>query len=278
MGERTAKRPVASGRIAPERALEFGIALSAFSFVLLDTLVNLADRAARARRQPLLRLRLHALAEAHDAAEHRDRRRRRRRAAARRLRERDRSPRLGRARDVRDRLPLDAAALLGARADDPRALRERTRADAARRARRPRDRTPDRLVHRRDGRGDARARRVRPLRARLRRVGDSSSASLFAWLAWRLWRELTRPRAVALFHYSLLYLALLFVAMAVDVTVSGESSHCSKAGRRTRSTRRSSRRPSSPARTPRWAWSLFVLSLLLFGGTFLIGLTYLWLD
>jgi protoheme IX farnesyltransferase len=43
--------------------------------------------------------------------------------------------------------------------------------------------------------------------------------ALFAWLAWRLWRELTKPRAVALFHYSLLYLALLFVAMAVDVTV-----------------------------------------------------------
>jgi protoheme IX farnesyltransferase len=41
MGERTAKRPVAAGRIAPERALEFGIALSALSFVLLDSLVNL---------------------------------------------------------------------------------------------------------------------------------------------------------------------------------------------------------------------------------------------
>ena len=41
MGERTASRPVASGRVAPERALEFGIALSALSFVLLDSLVNL---------------------------------------------------------------------------------------------------------------------------------------------------------------------------------------------------------------------------------------------
>jgi protoheme IX farnesyltransferase len=41
MGPRTAQRPVASGRIAPERALEFGLALSAFSFVLLDSLVNL---------------------------------------------------------------------------------------------------------------------------------------------------------------------------------------------------------------------------------------------
>ena len=41
MGERTEKRPVASGRVPPAAALEFGLALSAFSFVLLDALVNL---------------------------------------------------------------------------------------------------------------------------------------------------------------------------------------------------------------------------------------------
>jgi protoheme IX farnesyltransferase len=41
MGSRTETRPVASGRVPPERALEFGLALSAFSFVLLDSLVNL---------------------------------------------------------------------------------------------------------------------------------------------------------------------------------------------------------------------------------------------
>jgi len=41
MGERTASRPVASGRVSAEQALEFGLALSAFSFVLLDSLVNL---------------------------------------------------------------------------------------------------------------------------------------------------------------------------------------------------------------------------------------------
>jgi protoheme IX farnesyltransferase len=40
--------------------------------------------------------------------------------------------------------------------------------------------------------------------------------AIFAWSAFRLWRETTRTRAVALFHYSLLYLALLFVAMALD--------------------------------------------------------------
>jgi heme o synthase len=41
MGSRTEQRPVASGRVPPEAALEFGLALSAFSFVLLDSLVNL---------------------------------------------------------------------------------------------------------------------------------------------------------------------------------------------------------------------------------------------
>jgi protoheme IX farnesyltransferase len=41
MGSRTEQRPVASGRVLPERALEFGVALSALSFVLLDSLVDL---------------------------------------------------------------------------------------------------------------------------------------------------------------------------------------------------------------------------------------------
>jgi protoheme IX farnesyltransferase len=40
MGSRTDRRPIAAGRVPAERALEFGLALSAFSFVLLDSLVN----------------------------------------------------------------------------------------------------------------------------------------------------------------------------------------------------------------------------------------------
>ena len=40
MGERTKRRPVASGRVTASRALEFGLALSAFSFVLLASTVN----------------------------------------------------------------------------------------------------------------------------------------------------------------------------------------------------------------------------------------------
>jgi protoheme IX farnesyltransferase len=48
----------------------------------------------------------------------------------------------------------------------------------------------------------------------------AAAALLGAWflrLAWSLWRERTPRRAAVLFHYSLAYLALLFVAMAVDV-------------------------------------------------------------
>ena len=40
MGSRTASRPVASGRVPPPRALEFGVVLSALSFALLASSVN----------------------------------------------------------------------------------------------------------------------------------------------------------------------------------------------------------------------------------------------
>jgi len=40
MGKRTEKRPVAAGRVPPSRALEFGLALSALSFALLASTVN----------------------------------------------------------------------------------------------------------------------------------------------------------------------------------------------------------------------------------------------
>jgi protoheme IX farnesyltransferase len=43
--------------------------------------------------------------------------------------------------------------------------------------------------------------------------------ALFVWLAERLRRDLSPRRAAVLFHYSLLYLALLFVALAVDAVL-----------------------------------------------------------
>jgi len=45
MGERTRRRPVVAGRIPPGHALEFGLALSAFSFTLLAGAVNVLTAA-----------------------------------------------------------------------------------------------------------------------------------------------------------------------------------------------------------------------------------------
>ncbi len=42
---------------------------------------------------------------------------------------------------------------------------------------------------------------------------------ILAGLAWRVWRQATARRAGALFHYSLLYLALLFAAVAADAAI-----------------------------------------------------------
>jgi protoheme IX farnesyltransferase len=40
--------------------------------------------------------------------------------------------------------------------------------------------------------------------------------AVLLWLSWVVRREPSRRNAAVLFHYSLLYLALLFVAAAVD--------------------------------------------------------------
>jgi protoheme IX farnesyltransferase len=50
-------------------------------------------------------------------------------------------------------------------------------------------------------------------------AGAIALGALFVWLAFLLWRHATSRRAALLFHYSLAYLALLFVAMALDVTL-----------------------------------------------------------
>ena len=98
MGSRTEARPVASGRVPAARALEFGLALSAFSFVLLDSLVNLPTALLALGGNLFYVLVYTRWLKRSTVAEHRHRRRRRRRAAARRLRGRERPPRLGGAR------------------------------------------------------------------------------------------------------------------------------------------------------------------------------------
>ncbi len=50
-------------------------------------------------------------------------------------------------------------------------------------------------------------------------VAAAGLGAYFVFLAWRLRRDGTRRDAVVLFHYSLAYLALLFVAAAVDPVV-----------------------------------------------------------
>ena len=50
-------------------------------------------------------------------------------------------------------------------------------------------------------------------------VAASVLGAVFVLLAARLWRSSTPGRASALFHYSLLYLALLFAAVAVDAAI-----------------------------------------------------------
>ena len=133
---RTADRPIPGGRVSPRAALRFGIMLAVLSVVAAG------DDGQRARGRPLavrlrrLRRRLHDLAQAAHAAEHRDRRRRRRGAAARRLGRRDRASQLDRGAALRDRLLLDAAALLGAQPADEEGVREGRRADDAGRPRR----------------------------------------------------------------------------------------------------------------------------------------------
>ena len=158
MGKRTRSRPVAAGRVPAPYALEFGLALIGvlvrrcsrrvvnpltallalagnLFYVLVYTRLlkrstpqNIVIGGAAGAVPPLVGW-----------------------AAA------TGEPDPARARPLRRRLPLDAAALLGARAPDQARLRGGRRADAAGRARRGRDRAPDRPLHRRARRVHARA-------------------------------------------------------------------------------------------------------------------------
>ena len=208
---------MAAGRVPPARALEFGLALSAASFVLLaaftnaltavlalvgnlfyvlvytrwlkrSTAQNIVIGGAAGAVPPLVG---YAAATGHLAL-----------------------PALV---ALPDRLPLDAAALLGARAADQGQLRGREGADAAGRARRPRDGAADppllgraRRVHARPSRrGSAGCTAGRGRCSAGRSCGSPGSFAATS----------RRRRAALLFHYSLAYLALLFVAAALDPVV-----------------------------------------------------------
>ena len=126
-------------RVSPAQALEFGLVLSALSFALLASAVNLLTATLalvgnlfyvvvytrwlkRSTPQNIV------IGEPLGAC------------PARRLRSGHREPRPARALALPHRLPVDAAALLGARAgDDQEGVRGRGDPDAPGRARRPRD-------------------------------------------------------------------------------------------------------------------------------------------
>ena len=217
--ERTSERPVASGRVAPGRRRSASGSCSRRPASPCSPLqVHWLAAVWALRRLRLLRARLHRLAQAPHAAEHRHRRRGGRRAPARRL---GRGGRLGerdRRRALRDRLPLDAAPLLGAGAAARRGLRARRRADAADGARRQGERAADPRLH---------AAPASPPRSCRSRSARSAGSTRPPRVVPR--RPLHLARACALlrapddratarrtFLYSLLYLALLFVAMGVD--------------------------------------------------------------
>jgi protoheme IX farnesyltransferase len=218
MGSRTAGRPVASGRVAPELALEYGIALSALSFVLLDSLVNLPT-ALLALAGNLFYVLVYTrwlkrstpqnivIGGAAGAV-----------------------PPLVGAAAATGHLGWGAVAMFTivflwtpphfwalalmirehyANADVPmlpvvKGERETARQIAW---------YSVALV----------AATLVPVAFGVFGLVYGGAAfvlgALFAWLAFALWRQTTRPHAVKLFHYSMLYLALLFVAMAIDVTV-----------------------------------------------------------
>ena len=115
-----------------------------------------------------------------------------------------------------DRVPLDAAALLGARDPSPRALRARRGADAPGRPRRVGDDAADRRLHVVLVARDHRAGRDGNASASLYLVAALLLGGLFLASACGSGGTRRRKGAAGLFHYSLLYLALLFVAAALD--------------------------------------------------------------
>ena len=129
--KRTKNRPLVTGAMTPTAALVFALSLEVAAFVELW----LGGQPALGRPghlgHALLRLRLHAVAQAPLHAEHRDRRRGRRGAGARRVGRRHRQPGVGAGGALRHHLHLDAAALLVAGGALQGGLRGGRRAHAA---------------------------------------------------------------------------------------------------------------------------------------------------
>ncbi len=178
-----------------------------------------ALRGAGRHRDPLLRLRLHALAQADEQPEHRDRWCRRRSAGAGRLGGGHRQPCVDAARTVRPHLPLDATALLVPGGQVPRRLPRGARADAPGGRHLPahlRTRSSSTAWHWWWSRSCS---RPSPRSAALYIAAAVVLGAGFLILAARLAVRETPKAAMRLFSYSITYLTVLFVCMAVDVLV-----------------------------------------------------------
>src|SRR5271155_3229852 len=134
--KRTAGRPIPAGRISPPAALAFGCTLACLSLLELSLAVNPLAAGPAVPGLPRLRARVHGVAEAAHAAEHRDRRGGRRCAPACRLGRRDRLGQRHGGDPVLHRVLLDAPPLLGAVAADEGRVPQGGGADAPGGARR----------------------------------------------------------------------------------------------------------------------------------------------
>ena len=217
---RTLSRPLPQGEIVPSRALVFGIVLNVARVRAARDDGEPARGGAHAVGHALLRVRVHAVAEAPHGAEHRDRRRRRRGARARRLGRGARQPRPRRrgccSRVVFFWTPAHFWALAVKYRDDyaaagipmlpvVRGVEETTRQIAAYAM----------ITVARDVRDDAHRRRRPLLRgggARARRALRGAGARA------RARRRRRRPRSSSS-RWSNVYLMLVFVAVAVDALV-----------------------------------------------------------
>ena len=220
--KRTSRRPLVA-RTAGQAAMKPGRRWppASCSVLAVDPAARaaceLAVGGARRRGDLVLRVRLHAAAQAPDRVQHRDRRRGGLLPRTGRLGRRHRHRELAGGGPVRDHLPLDAAALLGAGDEVQRRLRRREGADAAGRRVRRHGRAQDPAVL---------LRRWWPRRCCWPRTQAGLTVPAPPGSAAGSWLEAHRLRAriaaggkppapMRLFHLSIAYLTLLFAVVAV---------------------------------------------------------------
>ena len=185
---RTRLRPTASGRIEPAEALARRHHARDHLRDADGARAELAGRCPAGAHHRLLRPRLHHLAEAAHAAEHRHRRCCRRVAADGRLGGGDRRRLAAAGPAVPHHLPVDAAAFLGAGALPDRRLRPGRRADAAGRGRAPSTLRPHPGLYPAARRRDAGAGGLG--RPACSTGGGAGLGGVFIAYAVRLWREI----------------------------------------------------------------------------------------